>query len=191
MEAIKSNKGLIAVALLLALLVGVSAYNSQDSDGSSASTATAAEESQESEEKSNGESTDNKEGDKVKEESRTDEAPKETEADTEAEAESTDQSSYNYTAQPGDSYSVLARKAVQTYGLVNDVRLSLAEILAAEAKLTLDANQPYLNEGQAVAINQADVKAAMDHAQGLSDEEEAVWATYVPYVDFDTRKHGE
>lgn len=98
---------------------------------------------------------------------------------------------YHYVAQAGDSYSKMARKAVQTYGIVNDVNLSLAEIIAAETRLTKNAGDPMLEIGQKVSFKQADVQAAVEYAQGLSDSAEDLWATYVPFVDFNTDSVGE
>lgn len=98
---------------------------------------------------------------------------------------------YTYVAQPGDNYTVLARKAVQTYGIREDVNLTQAEIIAAETFLTSDAAFPELNLGQIVSFETASVKAAMDKAQSLTDHQKALWQTYVPYVDFDTRDNGE
>jgi hypothetical protein len=97
---------------------------------------------------------------------------------------------YTYTAKSGDSYSVLARKAIQTYGIVNNVKLSLAQILAAENALTAQAGSPDLSEGQVVSLTQSNVKSAMDAAKKLSPADEAAWNTYVPYVNFDTRSNG-
>ncbi|MCA9327409.1 hypothetical protein KDA14_02670 [Candidatus Saccharibacteria bacterium] len=97
---------------------------------------------------------------------------------------------YAYTAKSGDSYTVLARKAVQTYGIREKVKLSLAQIVAAETFLTSNAGFPELNEGQSVTFNKDDVKAAVKQAQGLSDSQKAAWQAYVPYVDFDTRDNG-
>lgn len=98
--------------------------------------------------------------------------------------------SYVYTAKEGDNYSVLARKAVQSYGIVNNVKLSLAQILAAESALTAKAGEPELAVGQSVTLKHTEVKAAMDAAKKLSPADEAAWNTYVPYVYFDTRNNG-
>lgn len=97
---------------------------------------------------------------------------------------------YAYTARSGDSYSVLSRKAVQTYGIREKVKLSHAQIIAAETFLTSDAGFPLLNEGQAVTFKVADVKAAIKKAQGLDAAHLALWQKYVPLVDFDTRDNG-
>lgn len=110
--------------------------------------------------------------------------------DTNNSQSKTETTSYSYTARAGDSYSVLARKAVQTYGIVNKVNLSQAQIVAAETFLTVGAGSPELIEGQKVTLNVSDVKSAVEKAQKLTAEEKAAWQTYVPYVDFDTRDNG-
>lgn len=98
---------------------------------------------------------------------------------------------YNYTAQAGDSYTVLARKAVQTYGINEKVKLSPAQIVAAETSLTVNAGSIDLNEGQTVAIQKSAVKAAVDAAKKLSGDVLAAWEVYVPYVDFNTSTAGQ
>lgn len=99
--------------------------------------------------------------------------------------------SYDYVAQTGDSYSVLARKAVQTYGLENKVNLSQAQIIAAETWLTQDAGSPELYEGQKVSIDKVTVKKFVEQAQKLSKEQQALWQTYTVGVDFDTSNNGQ
>jgi tRNA splicing endonuclease len=97
---------------------------------------------------------------------------------------------YAYTAKSGDSYTVLARKAVQTYGIREKVKLSQAQIVAAETFLTSDAGFPELNEGDAVSFKPETVAAAMKKSQTQTEAQLAQWQTYVPYVDFDTRDNG-
>lgn len=100
-------------------------------------------------------------------------------------------SSYSYTAQAGDSYTKIARKAVQTYGWNNDTDLSLAEIVAAETFLTSDAGFPALDEGQSVVLSEDAVEAAVKKAQDLNDDAESRWERYVKFVDFNTDNVGE
>lgn len=101
------------------------------------------------------------------------------------------QNQYSYTAQPGDAYSLLARKAVQTYGLLNKVNLTEAQIIAAETNLTNAAGAPELIIGQRVDLKPADVKAAVESAKKLSLEQQAAWLPYVASVDFNTNNVGE
>lgn len=105
--------------------------------------------------------------------------------------ESTTDAQYVYVAQPGDSYSVLARKAVQTFGIVEKVTLSQAQILAAETQLTNQAGSPALTIGQEVTIDPSAVNSAIDMAENLSAEDQAAWESYVQFVDFNTDANGE
>ena len=111
-----------------------------------------------------------------------------------AEAKKTDKKdtavTYSYKARYGDNYSVLSRKAVQTYGYNEKVKITNAQVVAAETFLTSDAGFPDLNEGQKVDFTTAKIKAAVDKASKLTAAEQALWQTYVPYVDFNTRDNG-
>ena len=98
---------------------------------------------------------------------------------------------YTYTAQQGDSYSQFARKAVQTYGISEKVKLSQAQIVYIETNLTQVAASPYLELGQKASIAKSDVKSWVEKAQKLSESETAAWAVYIPYIDFDTKNVGE
>jgi hypothetical protein len=99
--------------------------------------------------------------------------------------------SYTYTAQPGDSYSKMARKAVQTFGLKNKVNLSEAQIMFAETNLTKEANSPLLEKGQTVEIKEEAVKGWVDKAKELSAEKQAAWQKYTVGVDFNTNRVGQ
>lgn len=110
--------------------------------------------------------------------------------DTKKAADTADET-YTYVAQPGDSYTQMARKAIQTYGIVNKVNLSGAQIIFAETNLTIAAGSPVLNQGQTVTIKQADVKNIVGEAQKLTDEQKNAWAYYVPFVDFNTDAVGQ
>lgn len=98
---------------------------------------------------------------------------------------------YSYTAQPGDSYTKIARKAVQTYGIVKQVNLSQAQIIAAETYLTRGAGSPSLSTGDKVEVKEADVEAAVKKAQGLSEAAQKLWQKYVAGVNFNTDKVGQ
>lgn len=97
---------------------------------------------------------------------------------------------YKYTAQSGDSFTLMARKAVQDYSKSNKSNLSQAQILFAETTLTQKAGSPYLEVGQAVSLKKADVKSAVDQAKKLTDAQKAAWQQYVAGVDFDTSAVG-
>lgn len=97
---------------------------------------------------------------------------------------------YGYTAKAGDNYTVLARKAVQTYGLREKVNLKLAQIIAAETMLASAAGFPEINEGQSIKFDPTKVKQVMEDAKKIAGDALAAWEVYVPYVDFDTRDNG-
>lgn len=98
---------------------------------------------------------------------------------------------YTYTAQPGDSYIQMARKAVQTYGIETDTQIGAAGVLFAETNLTSLAGWPALSEGQTVAISRADVKEWFNKAAELTADEKAAWEYYAPFVNFSTNHVGE
>lgn len=106
-------------------------------------------------------------------------------------ATSEQKKTYQYAAQAGDSYTQLARKAVQSYGIDNKVNLSLAQIVFAETHLTSNAGFPELNEGETVSFTKESLKATVDHAQKLTADEKAAWEYYVPSIDFNTNAIGE
>lgn len=115
------------------------------------------------------------------------EAAEQTQENTEAPAASP----YSYTAQPGDSFTKIARKAVQTYGFNKNVNLSQAQIVAAETFLTNDAGQPSITVGQSVTLTEDAVKSAVEKAQALDAAALARWEKYVAFVDFNTNNVGE
>lgn len=122
------------------------------------------------------------------------EAVAQTEGEEQRDEDENDQESstpFSYTAQRGDSYTKIARKAVQTYGINNDVELSGAQIVAAETFLTSEAGFPLISEGEVVELSEDSVKAAVEKADGLDEAAEARWERYVPYVDFNTDNVGE
>ena len=98
---------------------------------------------------------------------------------------------YNYTAQAKDSYSKIARKAVQTYGKKNKIALNNARVIAAETWLTKDAGSPQLVLGQKISIPEATVKAAVDKAVKLSDAKVKAWSVYTVGVNFNTNSVGQ
>jgi hypothetical protein len=101
------------------------------------------------------------------------------------------QMTYQYVAQPGDAYTQLVRKAVQTYGLMHKKELGEARIVAIETEASKLAGWPQLNAGQIVTFKGADVATWVKQAEALNEEQVAAWSMYVPYVNFDTRQIGE
>jgi transposase-like protein len=98
---------------------------------------------------------------------------------------------YTYTAQPGDSYSKMARKAIQTYGIKNKVNLSQGRILYAETNLTQEAGSPQLIQGQKVEIKESTVKSWVDKAKALNNDQASKWDMYTTGVNFNTNNVGE
>ncbi len=119
------------------------------------------------------------------------EQPAENQEERAEEQQEENDTPYSYTAQAGDSFTKIARKAVQTYGWNKSVNLSQAQIVAAETFLTSDAGFPAINEGEKVELSEADVEAAVKKAQELDEAAEARWERYVAYVDFNTDNVGE
>lgn len=98
---------------------------------------------------------------------------------------------YDYTAQPGDSYTLMARKAIQTYGITSKTNLNQAQIIYAETLLTQEAESPLLDLGQKVTIKESTVKSWTDKAGQLSDAQKAAWGAYAEGVDFNTNHVGQ
>lgn len=107
-------------------------------------------------------------------------------------AESTDKAEvYSYVAQPGDSYSLIARKAVQTYGLINKVKLSEAQIIFAETNITQSAGSPRLMQGEKVDIKVDTIKDWVKKAEALTEKQQAAWNVYAKRANFNTDKVGQ
>jgi hypothetical protein len=98
---------------------------------------------------------------------------------------------YSYIAQPGDSYTKMARKAVQTYGLKNKINLSGAQIIFAETNLTKEAGSPLLDLNQKVEIKESAVHTWVDKAVQLTKTQQDRWNFYVQFVNFNTDNVGE
>ncbi len=98
---------------------------------------------------------------------------------------------YKYVAQSGDSYSKLARKAVQTYAKKNKLKFSNAKVIAAETWLTQEAGSPQINTGQAVEVKEATAKKFVDQANKLTSAKEALWNAYTTGVNFNTDAVGQ
>lgn len=98
---------------------------------------------------------------------------------------------YTYTANAGDSYTAMVRKAVQTYGIVNGIELGQARIVYIETMMSQTAASPYLWVGQKMTIKGSDIKKWVDKSLKLSDQDVAAWQTYVAYINFNTDHVGE
>jgi hypothetical protein len=119
------------------------------------------------------------------------ESTEETQAEENQEAREGEATVYEYTAQPGDSYTLIARKAVQTYGLKNEVDLSKAQIIYAETNLVRAAGSPELNVGSVVTVDEITVQQWVERAGELSAEAQTEWEMYARYAEFNTDNVGE
>jgi hypothetical protein len=102
-----------------------------------------------------------------------------------------DQGTFDYVAQPGDSYSLMARKAVQTYGIETSTNLSGAQIIFVETNLTQAAGSPVLNLGEKVSISRQLVSEWAEKAKSLTEEQQAAWQVYANNANFSTDAVGE
>ena len=105
--------------------------------------------------------------------------------------EETEVDAYNYVAQPGDSYSLMARKAVQTYGIETSTNLSGAQIIFVETNLTKAANSPELNLGEKVSITRQLVSEWSEKAKSLTEVQQKMWQVYANNANFNTNSVGE
>lgn len=92
--------------------------------------------------------------------------------------ESETETEYSYTVGEGESYTTIARRAITSV----DSDLTPAERVAAETRLANGANAEWLNAGQSLTLNKDTVRAAVDWAKGLSDEQKAAWQPYADLV---------
>lgn len=98
---------------------------------------------------------------------------------------------YTYSAQTGDSYTEIARKAVQTYGIDKGVNLTPAGIIFAETNLTQESGVGEIEVGQEITLDGNTVKKWVDAAGKLSEAEQKAWDVYVPFVNFNTNGVGQ
>ena len=80
---------------------------------------------------------------------------------------------HTFTATAGDSYTGLARQAVDEYADVHNLQLTDAERLDAEVALANDAGAPYLEIGQKVTIADSAVAAALPAQTETTDTDSA------------------
>lgn len=93
---------------------------------------------------------------------------------------------YVYTAQRGDSYTKMARKAIQTYAKQHNLDVSKAGIVFAETNLTKLASSPRLEVGQEIKFAEETLKEWAEKAQSLTQAQQSSWNKYVSSVNFDT-----
>lgn len=186
-EKLKSlDRNVATLVVIVLLVVAGIVYNASSSNDSGPQEETAAAQEQQGEENTE-EAVEAEEGESSPEaEAQTPEVTPEDNAEADD-----DGSRYNYVAQAGDSYTKIVRKAIQTYGIDNDINLTPAQIIYAETIMTQAADEPQLNLGQAVSIDEETLKSTIDDASALDDANESEWEYYVQFVDFNTDAVGE
>lgn len=100
---------------------------------------------------------------------------KDTPADTTGPTTSTND--FSFTAVAGDSYTLLARSAIQQYATAHNLQLSNDQTLLAEATLASNAGSPLLDIGQQITIKQADIAAVLGVSEGAQTAETTTPAT--------------
>lgn len=86
---------------------------------------------------------------------------------------------FSFVAVSGDSYSLLARKAISDYAAGTKLDLTGAQRIAAETYIISDAGFPEIAVGQVVTFSKDSVKNAVDTATNLSATKLANWQPYV------------
>jgi hypothetical protein len=92
---------------------------------------------------------------------------------------------YSVQAKAGDSYMLLARSAVTKHIKDNKLALTGAQRIAAETTLGVAAGLPAVEVGENVTFTKTALQQAVDAAEGLSIEQQAVWAPYAENVIFE------
>lgn len=174
MDFIKENRAALAVVAIIAgLLVSGVVINQNEMQQEQQKNETAQNEADNKDAKKSDKNVDKD----AKDASKEDKAA--TNEDNESEMTQTDDA-VNFTVAAGESYTTLARKAVQAH----DAELSKARVIAAETFLAQGAGEPAVDVGQEVEMKQSDIEAAVKKAKNLSDADIAAWRAYVPYVQF-------
>ena len=84
-------------------------------------------------------------------------APELPKQDTDSEDNSDSPKNFEFTTQPGASFTALARNALRQYAAANNLSLTDAQVEKAAATLALNAGMPFLEIGQVVVITNSDV----------------------------------
>ena len=75
--------------------------------------------------------------------------------------QNTDAEKFVYTAEPGDSYTALARDAVEKYVTESKLSITDAQKLQVESDLAVSAGSPLLDIGQVITIEKSVVAATV------------------------------
>lgn len=161
-------RGLIIIALLILGLLLI--YNAFARDVADEAAVTDEQSKTEAANKDSEKKDDEKKDDKVADQAQ----PSSVSATTVKETDK----AYEYVVGEGESYTTLARRAVASV----DSKLTTAERVAAETKLSQDAGGEWLNAGQDLALTKEKVRAAVDWAKGLSEQDKAAWQPWADLV---------
>ncbi len=109
--------------------------------------------------------------------------------DTEAISETNDEviassSEYKFTANSGDNYSWISRRAMYAYLTETDSFLNRAQRLFMEVTLANSFENPLLFVGQVVSFESRDVSKVFTEALGLSAIELRAWENQASYVNY-------
>ncbi len=91
---------------------------------------------------------------------------------------------FSFTAVSGDSYCLLARRAISEYAANAKLNLLPTQRIAAETTLTAAADFPQINVGQVVNYTAASIKDAVSASQMLSEAQLASWLPYANLAEF-------
>lgn len=92
---------------------------------------------------------------------------------------------YEFTAQQGNSMSVLARRAIQLYDeKSNDIALPEPCIIAAETHIVQTLGPRWLNLGEKFKIDESVVAEFARKANELTEPQRAAWKVYSDNADF-------
>lgn len=93
--------------------------------------------------------------------------------------------SYEFVAQPGNSMSVMARRAIQLYDQkTDDITLPEPCIIAAETNIVQSLGPRWLREGEQFKIDESVVSDWARKANGLTEEQRAAWKVYSDNANF-------
>jgi len=98
--------------------------------------------------------------------------------------EAPSKTTYSFTAESGDSYALLARKAIDEYSKSTNTALNPEQRIAAETFIISDAGFPAIDTNQQVSFSYDTVKGAVTKATGLSPAELQNWQPYATLAGF-------
>lgn len=91
---------------------------------------------------------------------------------------------YQFTARPGDSLSLITRRAIQVYAKAQKVELSPAQAIFCETRLTQQLGNREIEIGEQINVPFKDLEACVAASRELTDAQREAWNTYAGQVDF-------